>query len=351
MSRRRSRRQSRLTSQTILNQINPKNKLLHKDFLDYLKVIERSEGTIYNYNNDLNIFWCWNYTYNEDKYFPDLTKRDVARLQGHALQKWGWSPNRVVRFKATLNSLSRFIENMMDDEIKDYTPVVKSIDDPVKKIVRTKTVLTEGQVQYLLDELVNKRKYQEACVVALAAYSGVSKSELLRFKVEYFDSENIIYNALYKTPEKIRAGRPGSKRGKPMYRYVLLDFKKYFDLWMAVRKGKGIKSPWLFVSYHGKAGYKQAQVSMLNRVASECSDILGVPFQYHSLRHFLDVSMVAKYNLPQSVVQDYLGWDTSDLIDVYKNSDISDTFGNYFNSGGDTSVKIDGFSNFISDEP
>ena len=40
----------------------------------------------------------------------------------------------------------------------------------------------------------------------------------------------------------------GRGKGKFIYKYVLLDFKKYFDLWMTERERLNIDSEWLFVS-------------------------------------------------------------------------------------------------------
>ena len=88
-----------------------------------------------------------------------------------------------------------------------------------------------------LETLVEKKKYQTACAVALAIFSGARKSELTRFKVDYFNEENIIFDALFKTKEKIKT--KGRGKGKFIHKYVLLDFKKYFDLWMAERERLG----------------------------------------------------------------------------------------------------------------
>ena len=48
-----------ITSPELLAQVNPKNTELKKEFLNYLKAINRSEGTIRQYANDLDIFFCW----------------------------------------------------------------------------------------------------------------------------------------------------------------------------------------------------------------------------------------------------------------------------------------------------
>ena len=144
--------------------------------------------------------------------------------------------------------MSNFITDILDEEEKyqDFKKTINRVESPVKEAVREKTILSDEQVDFLLDTLVEKKKYQAACAVALAIFSGARKSELTRFKVEYFNEENIIFDALYKTSEKIKT--KGRGKGKFIYKYVLLDFKKYFDLWMAERERLGIDSEWLLVS-------------------------------------------------------------------------------------------------------
>ena len=41
------------------------------EFLDYLKSIDRAKTTIYQYEQDLNIFWTWNLQFNGNKEFKE----------------------------------------------------------------------------------------------------------------------------------------------------------------------------------------------------------------------------------------------------------------------------------------
>ena len=70
-----------ITSEEKLAQVNPENLELQKDFLDYLVSIDRSKGTIYQYNANLNVFFCWNLEYNKNKPFPKLTKRETSQFK------------------------------------------------------------------------------------------------------------------------------------------------------------------------------------------------------------------------------------------------------------------------------
>lgn len=49
-----------LTTPELLEQVNPENKELLQEFLDYLRSTQRSEGTIRGYENDIQIAIVWN---------------------------------------------------------------------------------------------------------------------------------------------------------------------------------------------------------------------------------------------------------------------------------------------------
>lgn len=325
---------NQITSLELIEQINKDNIQLMDDFLSYLKSIDRSDMTIDGYRSDLLIFFCWNVESNDNKYFVDLTKREVAKFQNYALNDWGWSSNRLRRVKSALSSMSSYIENILDDEIKDFKPIIKKIENPVKVEVREKTILTIEQVEKLLDDLVAQGKEQTACAVALAAYSGTRKSELVRFKTNYFKDEYIIFGSIYKTPEKIKTKGRGNKYGKQLYKYTLIDFKKYYDAWMKKREELGIESEWLFVVPDKDGNYEQAKISVLNSYAQTCSRMLGIPFYFHSLRHMLTTLMAGKYHIPSKVIQEYFGWSSTALVDIYDDTEVADTFGDYFSKDG-----------------
>ena len=210
-----------ITSDEKLKQVNKENIELENDFLEYLSSIDRSKGTIKQYKANLHIFWCWNLDFNKNKFFVDLTKREIAKFQSHALNVWQWSPKRIRTVKATISSLSNYVENILDDEYEGYKPIVRKIESPADEAVRVKTVFQMEDLQPLLDRLVENEDYMKACVLALAMYSGKRKAELTRFKASYFEDENLICDgALYKTPEKMQTKGRG-QRGKLLDVYTL----------------------------------------------------------------------------------------------------------------------------------
>lgn len=280
-----------IVTDELLAQCNKENIELGNDFLDYLRSVDRSPNTINAYRRDLYIFWVYLLQHCDNKFFIDLSKRDIARYQSFCLTEYKWSPARMRRVKSTLSSLSNYVEAILDDEYENFKPIIRKIENPSNEKVFTKTVLSDEQVQGMLDYWVEKGKYDKACILALAAFSGRRKSELPRFKVSYFDDENIIYGSLYKTPEKIQTKGRGS-RGKMLVVYTLAKpFKPYFDLWMNYRKEHGIESEWLFPKkVNGEYIDEPMDSSTLDSWADTFSKHLGEDFYFHSLRHFFTTS-------------------------------------------------------------
>lgn len=330
-----------ITSKEKIDRINSKNKSLMQDFLDYLISVDRSPSTIRAYESDLLIFFCWNLEYNDNKYFIELTKREVAKFQKHALTEWGWSTNRLSRVKSTLSSLSSYVENILDDEVENYRSIIRKVESPVKQLVREKTIITDQEVDDILTRLVNDEKYQIACAFALAAFSGARKSELLRFKVSYFSDENIMSDAaLYRTPEPIQTKGRGTQ-GKLLTKYTLLEFKKYYDLWIEKRKEKNLMdNEYLFIRSNGDT----LSVSGLDSYAETISKYLGRPFYFHSLRHQL-CTRLFKAGLPGDVIQEYFGWSSADMLSIYNDCNASESFGKFFTSNGIQGAESKGFSN------
>ena len=326
-----------ISSPELLKQVLPENLELGNDFLEYLQSIDRSKNTIAQYKNDLNIFWCWNLQYNKNKEFVKITKREFSRFQNHALNEWMWSPKRVRRVKSTLSSLSNYIENILDEEpeYEGYRAVIRKIESPANTAVREKTVFTKEELQSLLDHLVEEKKYMQACVLSLAMNSGRRKAELPRFKVSYFDESNVKFGSLYQTPEKVKTKGQGSK-GKMLELFVFKkEFDPYLKLWLEERDKLGITSEWLFPAKinDGWDNSKQVTIETLNSWAAQFARYLNKDFYWHSLRHFFTTECI-RSNLPASVIQTIVGWESADMVTLYTDLSIEETLGQYFDENG-----------------
>ena len=329
---------NQISSPEKLSQVNPDNIQLGEDFLEYLSSIDRSKTTIAAYQNDLNIFWCWCLDYNKNKFFVDLSKREIAKFQSHCLNEWKWSPARVRRVKAVLSSLSNYIENMLDDEY-EFRSIIRKIESPAACTVRDKTVFEEEQLQFLLDTLIEKEQYDKACMLSLAMNNGRRKSELPRLKASYFTEENVIYGSLYKTPETVTTKGRGS-RGKQLVVYTLKNgFQKYLDLWLKYREENNITSEWLIPKKeNGVYLDEQISVSTMDSWAESFSKILGVPFYWHALRHFFTTEC-SRSGLPDDVIKNLVGWQSNDMVSIYKDIDADEQFAQYFSEEGIKSIE------------
>lgn len=320
-----------ITSPELLSEVNSKNTELLNDFLDYLRSVGRSAGTVSQYKNDIEISFVWCLKFNDNRYFIDWTKRQIVKYQNWLLNTNGNSPARVRRMKAALSSMSNYIENLLDDEYPNFRNIIGKVESPANEPVRTKTVITEEQAKSLLDHLIDKGEFDKACSVALAMYSGRRKSELLRFKLSDFNDDHLVCGgSLYQSDPIKTKGR--GINGKMLKTYCLAKhFKPYLDKWVQYRKENGIESEWLFPDKSDTS--KHAQITLLNSWTHGFSKYLGVPFYYHMLRHFT-TTYFKRAGIPDSVIQQYIGWADISMVSVYSDLEADEQLSMYFNENG-----------------
>lgn len=320
-----------LTTPELLAQVNPFNTELKNDFLEYLRSLKRSEGTITGYSNDLDIFFVWVLQNAGNKPFGEVTKRELVRFQNWLLGENGNSPSRIRRIKSAISSLSNYIEAILDteDEFKGFRSVIRKIESPALQPVREKTVLDDAQVDELLDMLVKKGDIEKACVLALAMFSGRRKAELTRFKVSDFsDSKLVCDGALYKSAPIKTKGRSG---GKFIPCYVLAKaFKPYLDMWLKERDKNGIESEWLFPDRNDPT--VPMSHTTLNSWALSFSKMLGVDFYWHCCRHRYTTFLV-RSGLPDGVIAEIVGWADTSLVKVYTDIEADEQIGQWFEGG------------------
>ena len=325
----RTTRMNKITSPELLAQVNPKNTDLKNEYLNYLRAINRSEGTIKQYNSDLDIFFVWVLQYAGNKDFIRITKRDIITFQGWLINDNGNSPARVRRIKASISSLSNFCENILADEDPDYAgfrSIVKKIENPQMQTVREKTVWEDKELEDLLEKLVNAGKYEQACFVALGMYGGRRKAEICRFRISDFDDDKLICGgALYKSDPILTKG------SKYLACYTLAKkFKPYLDLWIKYRNDNGIDSEWLFPDHHDRN--MTLRESTVNSWANTFTRLTGKDFYPHSLRHFF-VSALSREGIPDSVVVEILGWSSSEMFKIYNDNSKDETIAMFFKDG------------------
>ena len=74
-----------MTTHEWLANINPENKALLDDFIEYCNTVGRSDNTIKEYKEDIQVAFCWGLNNINNKLFTDWTKRDVQRYQNYLI--------------------------------------------------------------------------------------------------------------------------------------------------------------------------------------------------------------------------------------------------------------------------
>lgn len=339
----RKTRMNNLTSPELLAKVNPDNMRLKNDFLDYLRSVQRSPGTIAGYSNDLDIFFVWVLQNAKNKPFVNITKRDIVAYQGWLINSNENSSSRVRRLKAAISSLSNYCENILSDdepEFQNFRSIVRKIENPALQPVREKTIWEDAELEDLLNQLVERKAFDKACYLALAMYSGRRKSELCRFRVSDFDDSRLVCGgALYKSAPIKTKGKSG---GKYIPCYTLAKkFKPYLKMWMDERARLGIESQWLFPAKDNPS--EQIGISTVNSWAETFTRLSGRDFYAHSLRHYFTTSL-ARAGIPDGVIQSIVAWESSDMVRLYTDIDADEQIGMYFSNGDISAPDKKGFA-------
>jgi site-specific recombinase XerD len=131
----------KITTDEIIENINKENKTLVKMFLNN-KNAKCSDDTITNYESDLNIYFCYNYLYNDNKSFIKTKKIELAQFFDYGLLDLKWSGNRYSRMRSLMRSFSTFICDFLDEDYPDFKNLIDKAVPKVPKIpVRKKTIL------------------------------------------------------------------------------------------------------------------------------------------------------------------------------------------------------------------
>lgn len=313
-----------LVTEELLKQVNPENKELVEEFLEYLSSVGRSKETIFQYQHDLNAFFCWYITNGKNKHFTELKKREVIKFQGYLLNECGMSSARIRRLRSALSSLSNYIENFLDDDYEDFRNIINKIEAPTLQPVREKTILKMDEVIRVCDKLLDEGKIQLSAFLAVAVYSGLRKQELIRLLYEDFTSKkNIVYSSFYKTsPIKLKGNR--DKRESKL---VWNKCDKYLLAWLDYRKQNNIECEYLFCRKVGNE-YKQLIVPTVNSFVDTYNKYFDKILYMHSLRHLYSTYLLES-GIPPEVVQMLLSHtDVSTTLKFYDDRDKNEALGN-----------------------
>jgi len=312
-----------ITNEELTAQINPENLKLMRQFLKE-KNTRSSDGTIKGYESDLTIFFTWNLLNNDNKLFTDMRKLQLSEFFSFAVQDLHWGSSRFSRCKATLSSLSNFIEKFLDDAYPVFrNNVLKAVESMPKNVVREKTILTDEQVNGLL-KYFEENDPQIACWLALAIASGGRFSELSRFSIDIIDIDHLVFQDIFIETLKPIKTKGRTKIGKLLYKYIIKDiFVPYYKKWLPIREDIMLKHNQdhnsIFINSNGEV----AQESTIRGWVKKIEDFLGIPFYPHAARHYFATYLI-KANLPLSLIQEICGWSSSEMIKIYDDTSVKD---------------------------
>ena len=314
----------KIVTEELLQKINPVNKDFMEKFLKE-KATRTSPTTIKNYLSSANIFFVWNFLYNNNKAFVDIKKLEFSDFFSFTTNELRWGSARNNGVRSLLSSLSIFIEKFMDDQYPNFRNIVlKTIESIPKEFRREKTILSNEQVENLLTHLTETDS-QHACWLALAAYSGSRFSELLRFTVDLIDENNTAFGDIFlETTRKIRTKGRG-KSGKQLLKYIIKDkYLPFHRKWIEDRKliieKNGIEDHGcLFIKADGTPAVEGTIRSWISTMESW----LGINLYAHALRHFL-VSEFSRRKIPTALTKDIVGWESENMVTLYDDTSSKD---------------------------
>lgn len=78
---------------------------------------------------------------------------------------------------------------------------------------------------------------------------------------------------------------------------------------------------------------EQVPITTMDSWADTFTKILGVPFYRNSLRHYFTTAC-SRSGLPDDVIKNLVGWESNDMVAVYKYISADEQFTQYFCKDG-----------------
>ena len=326
MAQRRKTFRKIITSQELIEQINPDNKKLMERFLKNFAT-KRSPNSVTSYKSNLTMFMCWNVEHNDNKRFVDIRKIELADFFDYAVTELKWSSNRFAQMHSCLSSFSAWIENYYDEDYPTFRNLLPKIEKPVKENIRKKTVLQKEDIDKLFRHFEENDMIQDACLLSLVISCGARVSELARFTTDLIDEENVVFDGLFlETTEEIQTKGRGVN-GKSLRKYILKDmFLPYYHKWLESRKvimeDTNNSHDYIFVTKDGNP----ANADRLRDWMSIWSDIVDAPCYPHSFRHY-HITMLKKLELEDDFIVYITGWSEStghSMVGIYNDMTAAD---------------------------
>ncbi|MGL5647430.1 MAG: tyrosine-type recombinase/integrase [Clostridium sp.] len=214
------------------NQVNKYNKRLMDDYLLEIKSRGLKQSTQEQYFNDLRIVCIYVLDELDNKAFHQLKKKDFRNLVLFFKEK-DMSNARTNRLMSAVRSMLTFAE---DDD--DWNEIEVNQCSKVKGLSKEETreivFLTDSEIMYIYNTLIEKENYQQATLCAILYESLGRRGEIAQIKYDDISEDRVLCNTMVV-----------AKRGKK-YRPIYNDLtKKAYKLYREQRGEDGIESMWI----------------------------------------------------------------------------------------------------------
>lgn len=263
-----------LYSDEVYEKVNKESKLVLEDYILELKAKGRAVKTIEQYVFDIRMYLCYAHENINNKYILDMKKRDFRNFFLF-MHETGKSSSRINRVQSSIRNMLEFCADD-DEEYEDYQRnQMKSIKSVEKSAVREIVFLTDEQVTYLIDYLVEHDKIQKALYVSLSYDSAARRNEVIQVEKHGF-LENSMTNKVT------------GKRGKQFNLMYMNRTRELAKEHLRQRGEDGVDSLWVSY-YNGEA--RALTYETLYAWAVSFRSILedkyneDIPLNPHSFRH------------------------------------------------------------------
>ena len=321
-----------IVTDEVLAKVNKENIRIVERYLRNFDT-KRSDKSVIVKRSDYNIFLCWNYLYNDNKPIPEIKKYELMDYFDFGVNELGWGTSRFNSMHSSLNTLFNFIENFMDEDYVGFKNNMSKIEKPVKQVAREKTVLTEEQVDSLIEHIKDLGDQQQLVYLLLCIGSGARISETLRFTTDIIDENNLAFGGHFLKTTKMIKTKGFGKKGEPKYKYIYKDiFLDEYKKWLIEREKilekYGKKHNSIFIKSNGDP----ATIDKVNYWAKKWGQYLTndkktnpkgeeVTIYLHCLRHYF-VSHLSRNAIPQEIIIALQGWATGDaMMRIYDDND------------------------------
>lgn len=268
---------NKLYDDEIYKLVNKENKMLLEDYIMELKARGRAVKTIEQYAFDIRMMFCFIHENMNNKSILELKKRDFRNFF-LMLQENGKSSSRINRVQSSLRNLLEYAVDD-EDEYEDYVQnPMKKIKSIEKQVVKEIVFISDEQVTFLLDYLIEHNQIQKALYLSLSYDSAGRRGEVWQVQKHSFLEEGT-----FKT--NIVTG----KRSKKFPLMFSQRTKDIANIYLNQRGEDSIDSLWVTGKGEAKRplGYDALyNFSISFRAILESEYNEDIPMSSHSIRHF-----------------------------------------------------------------